>query len=147
MTNPHAERPSMMPTSYMMEKAATLNRILSGTTDGFIRTASVTARDMRLMVESMLTELDTWGVEPQGAYRAVDPDPQVRRARVAVKPGYESYDADHIARLLPSNYTAQPVPTEGAVDIVGTDVAGWTLDGYVIPRLATALIVAEEVHA
>jgi hypothetical protein len=29
--------------------------------------------------------------------------------------------------------------------IAGEDVAGWTLDGYVIPRYGSGLIVAEEI--
>jgi hypothetical protein len=34
----------------------------------------------------------------------------------------------------------------GEIDITGTDQAGWTLDDYVIPRLASGLIVAKEVE-
>lgn len=54
---------------------------------------------------------------------------------------------DTIRRYLPSNYYAR----EGAgidnrnVIIYGSDNAGWTLDGYVIPRLASGLIYAREV--
>ena len=42
-----------------------------------------------------------------------------------------------------------PVPLEDGVEkvivIVGYDQQGWTLDGYVIPRLASGLIFATEV--
>jgi hypothetical protein len=52
-----------------------------------------------------------------------------------------------IARYLPENYQAEIVETGGGpvVEIVGEDVAGWTLVGYVIPRLASGLYWAEEV--
>lgn len=59
-----------------------------------------------------------------------------------------------IRRFLPDNYTANeevvqrdPTPYHQSVRIVirGHDVAGWTLDGYVIPRLASGLIWAAEI--
>lgn len=50
---------------------------------------------------------------------------------------------DAIRRFLPSNYTAEAVGLD--VLITGEDVAGWTLDGYVIPRLASGLYRADEV--
>ena len=52
-------------------------------------------------------------------------------------------ELSRVERFLPSNYTAQEV-TEGIL-LTGTDSAGWTLDGYVIPRLASGLIFAREV--
>jgi hypothetical protein len=52
-------------------------------------------------------------------------------------------DVDALRRYLPSNYDAV-VSAGGVVIITGTDVAGWTLDGYVIPRLASGLIFAKE---
>jgi hypothetical protein len=52
--------------------------------------------------------------------------------------------AEQIARYLPDNYRVER-EDDTHVWIVGEDVAGWTLDGYVIPRLASGLIVAEEV--
>ena len=48
-----------------------------------------------------------------------------------------------VRAYLPSNYSAR---MDGdAVLIAGCDSHGWTLDGYVIPRLASGLIVAKEV--
>lgn len=44
---------------------------------------------------------------------------------------------------LPANYRAVPTDT-GAILIIGQDRAGWTLDGYVIPRLASGLYFAKE---
>ncbi len=48
-----------------------------------------------------------------------------------------------IRRYLPSNYSAEA--TGDDVWITGTDNRGWTLDGYVIPRLASGWYRAEEV--
>lgn len=50
-----------------------------------------------------------------------------------------------VARYLPSNYQVEGVDDSGFIRISGTDHAGWTLDGYVIPRLASGLISAKEV--
>lgn len=61
---------------------------------------------------------------------------------------------DVIAAYLPSNYSIIKVVvgkddddtrTFGHVVISGTDNHGWTLDGYVIPRLASGMIAAKEV--
>jgi hypothetical protein len=52
-----------------------------------------------------------------------------------------------IARYLPANYTAQPTASGDAVLISGEDNAGWTLDDYVIPRLASGLYFAREISA
>ena len=49
-----------------------------------------------------------------------------------------------IERYLPANYAAQQ-PLGDLVLIAGHDHAGWTLDGYVIPRLASGLYAAREV--
>lgn len=49
-----------------------------------------------------------------------------------------------VQRYLPSRYTACQ-QEDGSIRIVGRDVAGWTLDGYVIPRLASGMIWAHEV--
>lgn len=57
-------------------------------------------------------------------------------------------DIATIARYLPSNYEVVENfydPAVGSVLIAGTDDAGWTLDGYVIPRLASGLWFAAEV--
>lgn len=53
-----------------------------------------------------------------------------------------------IAAYLPANYSV--IATNGTgldqvVTIGGHDSAGWTLDGYVIPRLASGLYFAREV--
>lgn len=53
-----------------------------------------------------------------------------------------------VQSYLPSNFEARYFEdaTLGTVILIeGFDRAGWTLDGYVIPRLASGLIVAKEV--
>jgi hypothetical protein len=54
-------------------------------------------------------------------------------------------DLETIRGYLPSNYVAEKaIGDRPDVIIIGKDDHGWTLDGYVIPRLASGLIVAEE---
>ena len=68
-----------------------------------------------------------------------------RRARVSNSPGAT---LEQVRHYLPANYEARDLPNygrEGTIVIEGYDRAGWTLDGYVIPRLASGLIVATEV--
>jgi len=48
-----------------------------------------------------------------------------------------------VVAYLPSNYRVTG-NTQTAITIEGEDSAGWTLDGYVIPRLASGLIWARE---
>jgi hypothetical protein len=48
-------------------------------------------------------------------------------------------------QYMPHNY-AVIYGGDGNLYVVGIDVAGWTLDDYVIPRLASGLIVAEEIN-
>ena len=76
-----------------------------------------------------------------------------QRERVAVVLD-DDISEEHVQDYLPQGYTAKieylPATTpltSNATRIVirGYDIAGWTLDGYVIPRLASGLIVADEV--
>jgi len=53
-------------------------------------------------------------------------------------------DLKTVRSYLPTNYTAH-VWNDGDVLIEGYDDHGWTLDGYVIPRLGSGLIVAVEI--
>lgn len=65
--------------------------------------------------------------------------PQPRYALVA------SSDAEQVARYLPSSYRVVGTVEDGThVLIEGHDYSGWTLDGYVIPRLASGLLFAAE---
>lgn len=61
--------------------------------------------------------------------------------RAIVSSGRDSLET--IQRYMPANYEAHQ---QGDVVVIeGEDVAGWTLDDYVIPRLASGLIFATEV--
>jgi hypothetical protein len=55
-----------------------------------------------------------------------------------------------IEAYMPSNYSAFPVIADSVtvgVLIVGEDSHGWTLDDYVLPRLASGLYFAREIDA
>lgn len=47
-----------------------------------------------------------------------------------------------VRHYLPNNYKAYPFGV--AILITGADDAGWTMDGYVIPRLQSGNIIARE---
>ena len=65
-------------------------------------------------------------------------------------------DARQVTAYLPDNYRVicstgygadgMPLDRPGLL-IEGADVAGWTLDGYVLPRLASGLMYGAEVLA
>jgi hypothetical protein len=54
-------------------------------------------------------------------------------------------DLERVRAYLPQNYRADQTNGQGPIVIHGKDNAGWTLDDYVIPRLASGLIVATEI--
>lgn len=55
---------------------------------------------------------------------------------------------DTVRAYMPTNYTANVLGTfDRRILISGHDNAGWTLDSYVLPRLASGLIFAREVGA
>jgi hypothetical protein len=59
----------------------------------------------------------------------------------------KSSELETIQRYLPANYSAFQ-NAGGPIIIRGEDNAGWTLEGYVIPRLASGLHTARElVHS
>jgi len=62
--------------------------------------------------------------------------------RLAIVKNAES--AKKLYRYMPANYVILG-GIDGEYLIGGYDEAGWTLDGYVIPRLASGLIWATEV--
>lgn len=51
---------------------------------------------------------------------------------------------ERVERFLPHNYKAV-IAVEDATLICGEDDRGWTLDDYVIPRLASGLIAGDEI--
>lgn len=65
--------------------------------------------------------------------------PPIRRALLQ----HDASDARTIADYLPQGYRLEET-REGLV-IAGHDFMGWTLDGYVIPRLASGLWAAGEI--
>lgn len=80
-------------------------------------------------------------------------DPLLPRPRVAV---VATDSTKAVARYLPSGYSvmwAGPASDLGlhtdyrhAAIVAGVDVAGWTLDGYVLPRLASGLHYGRELE-
>ncbi len=53
-------------------------------------------------------------------------------------------DSPAIAAYLPSRYKVVEVK-DGKTFISGEDFHGWTLEGYVIPRLGSGMFFCEEV--
>ncbi len=53
---------------------------------------------------------------------------------------------DRVAAFLPSNYEVMGWDDTGTgVVVEGTDNAGWTMDDYVLPRLASGCLFGTEV--
>lgn len=65
--------------------------------------------------------------------------------RVTGKPPSNHTLREQIEAYLPSNYWVEAVLDDDTVLVLGEDVAGWTADDYVIPRLASGLYVAKHV--
>ena len=71
-----------------------------------------------------------------------------RKRQAIIECGQSVHPAIAVVKdYLPSNYTAKERSgyAGACIEIEGYDIAGWTLDDYVIPRLASGLIVATEV--
>ena len=56
-------------------------------------------------------------------------------------------DARKVAAYLPDNYAVVGYVNEREVLVSGEDSHGWTLDAYVLPRLASGLYFGHEVPA
>ena len=68
---------------------------------------------------------------------------RLRTAKVHVRKGEDPLAvSDAVRNYLPRNYTVGVERSE--VVIRGYDDHGWTLDGYVIPRLLSGLYAARE---
>ena len=113
---------------------------------GFMEFAAVFAQgwadynaERRGMMVNAKEAYNTWQ-ETRG--RTIFPD-DVRRAVVARSVIGRPDDAT-VAAYMPHNYVVTGM-TSDEVSIAGHDVAGWTLDDYVIPRLASGMITAREV--
>lgn len=71
---------------------------------------------------------------------------KIRRAKVYVSTrGTPSLQ--EVRAYMPSNYKASLAEINGDTHILikGEDYAGWTLEDYIIPRLGSGMILAEEV--
>lgn len=77
-----------------------------------------------------------------------------RKAEIVVRTAGDKGDAERqVAAYLPSNYRVTGVSVERVtthanghvVTVEGEDSAGWTLDGYVLPRLASGLYFGKEI--
>lgn len=75
-----------------------------------------------------------------------DADREKPPLRTAVIKRRPAVSPKTVAAYLPANYQVIAV-RDHEIIIQGRDNAGWTLDGYVIPRLASGLIGATEVAA
>ena len=69
----------------------------------------------------------------------------VRTAYVGTNRVDASRDLERVRDYLPTNFHAHLNRWDDRITIAGKDDHGWTLTGYVIPRLASGLIVAEEI--
>ncbi|GIV03667.1 MAG: hypothetical protein KatS3mg015_2497 [Fimbriimonadales bacterium] len=74
------------------------------------------------------------------------------RYALIVSRGSQWDDTRVVSRYLPDNYEVLGVvpgefPGEQGIVIGGEDVAGWTLDGYVLPRLASGRIFGHEIES
>jgi hypothetical protein len=89
----------------------------------------------------------SWEDIAAGVYERFHESDEVKHLGIKV-PATEDVEAVavRVAQYLPANYEVvgtETYRTSSEVLVKGTDVAGWTADGYVIPRLATGLLVAE----
>lgn len=66
-----------------------------------------------------------------------------RRAAV----GGSGLDRERLERFLPSNYRVVEQLGDARWIIAGRDHAGWTLDDYVLPRLASGSIYGRELES
>jgi hypothetical protein len=79
-------------------------------------------------------------------YRTLTREADFRSAVVAIPEGVEEAEfEERVTAYLPWNYRVMPgFGMPGKVAICGVDLDGWTLDGYVLPRLASGLMVGVE---
>ena len=64
--------------------------------------------------------------------------------RKAIITGKTEDDIETIKAYLPANYEFEKVVDEGII-ISGEDNCGWTMDEYVLPRLASGLHFGKEI--
>lgn len=111
-------------------------------------THSHECRDCRGDIDCKLSDLECdWAGGNDGCEYCATP---LREATVDPKHvGWGSDPLKVVQGYLPANYSAEIRPAlydePEVITIFGYDNAGWTLDDYVIPRLASGMIYATEV--
>lgn len=75
----------------------------------------------------------------------------MRTAHIAVGRHQDHAEEERrVAAYLPDNYRVTRTFLEAGegwvIEVEGKDVAGWTMDGYVLPRLASGLMFGKEVE-
>lgn len=80
---------------------------------------------------------------PEFSFLCIECEERGCKARTPRRAIVEGQPLPKVQQYLPLNYKAR---RDGdAVEVYGYDDHGWTLDGYVIPRLGSGLIAAREV--
>jgi hypothetical protein len=72
----------------------------------------------------------------------------MRYANVSIPNGTQAGDfCETVAKFLPSNYSVISIVISDPTYVLigGEDRMGWTLDGYVIPRLGSGMYFAREI--
>lgn len=83
----------------------------------------------------------SWLCDARGMKDEHEPVEEAPRKAVVERGGMT---VEQVSAYLPSNYKVVDQDAD-TITIEGEDYAGWTLDDYVIPRLASGLIFAKEV--
>jgi hypothetical protein len=88
----------------------------------------------------------SWEDIAAGVYERHHASEEVKHITVNV-PSVDDVEAtaERVAAYLPANYVVvghETYRTRSVVFVKGTDRAGWTADGYVLPRLASGLLTA-----
>ena len=122
---------------------------------GYALSKVISGAIMEFIVEKKCDQTAIDALIDEAWERLKDSSPgSLQRERVAVVLD-DAISEEHVQNYLPQGYTAkieylpgnQAGKTSNAMRIVirGYDIAGWTLGDYVIPRLASGMIVATEV--
>lgn len=114
-----------------------LSKVVSGAIIEFCKDNHLEQSAIDVLVEEAWQRLDKEAPEA------------LQRERVAVVLD-DAISAEHVQQYLPQGYNAKIEYIDKQrstlrVVIRGYDIAGWTLNEYVIPRLGSGMIVATEV--
>ena len=111
---------------------------------------TIIAMSFREENENFLTELET-DLREMLRDELTKAGVAVQKKRQAIVKPVRPSQLNTVKSYLPHNYEAYYEPcvdasVEPYILIEGYDRAGWTLDGYVIPRLGSGLIFAKEIE-